>query len=78
MDERFTAGYWDARYGSTERVWSGNPNRQLVAEAAGGNNPAGLLVHLIRSGWTPPAPLAPDDDEVDWDLLERLGLGGRP
>ena len=26
--------YWDARYASRERVWSGDPNRQLVAEAA--------------------------------------------
>jgi SAM-dependent methyltransferase len=25
---------WDARYASRERVWSGEPNRQLVAEAA--------------------------------------------
>jgi SAM-dependent methyltransferase len=35
MDERFTAGFWDERYGSAERIWSGNPNPQLVAEAAG-------------------------------------------
>jgi SAM-dependent methyltransferase len=33
VDERFTAAYWDERYGSTERVWSGAPNAQLVAEA---------------------------------------------
>jgi hypothetical protein len=26
--------YWDARYASRDRVWSGEPNRQLVAEAA--------------------------------------------
>ena len=26
--------FWDARYGSRERIWSGEPNRQLVAEAA--------------------------------------------
>jgi SAM-dependent methyltransferase len=26
--------YWDARYASRERIWSGQPNRQLVAEAA--------------------------------------------
>lgn len=26
--------FWDARYASREQVWSGNPNRQLVAEAA--------------------------------------------
>jgi SAM-dependent methyltransferase len=26
--------HWDARYASRERIWSGQPNRQLVAEAA--------------------------------------------
>ncbi|MEY2532357.1 MAG: hypothetical protein QOF29_267 [bacterium] len=26
--------HWDARYASRERIWSGEPNRQLVAEAA--------------------------------------------
>jgi len=25
--------FWDARYASRERIWSGEPNRQLVAEA---------------------------------------------
>lgn len=30
MDEAF----WDERYGSAHRVWSGNPNPQLLAEAA--------------------------------------------
>jgi SAM-dependent methyltransferase len=25
--------FWDSRYASRERVWSGDPNRQLVAEA---------------------------------------------
>src|SRR4051812_15348151 len=34
VDERFTAAYWDERYGSTERVWSGAPNPQLVAEVS--------------------------------------------
>jgi SAM-dependent methyltransferase len=31
-DERFTARFWDERYGSTTRVWSGKPNPQLVRE----------------------------------------------
>src|ERR1700730_7897302 len=26
--------FWDARYGSAEAIWSGNPNPQLVAEVA--------------------------------------------
>ena len=32
VDERFTAAYWDERYGTAERIWSGAPNAQLVAE----------------------------------------------
>ena len=32
VDERFTAAYWDDRYGTAERIWSGAPNAQLVAE----------------------------------------------
>jgi SAM-dependent methyltransferase len=34
VDERFTAAYWDERYGTAERIWSGAPNTQLVAEIA--------------------------------------------
>ena len=30
----FGADFWDERYRSAERVWSGNPNPQLVAEVA--------------------------------------------
>src|ERR1700738_3548715 len=26
--------FWDARYGSAEAIWSGNPNPQLVAQVA--------------------------------------------
>ena len=33
--EMFDAAFWDARYGSAHSLWSGNPNRQLVAEAEG-------------------------------------------
>lgn len=33
--EMFDAAFWDARYGSAHSLWSGNPNRQLVTEAAG-------------------------------------------
>lgn len=31
----FTAEFWDERYGSKERVWSGNPNPHLVTTVAG-------------------------------------------
>src|ERR1700741_4076142 len=33
--EMFDAAFWDARYSSAHALWSGNPNRQLVTEAAG-------------------------------------------
>jgi len=33
--EMFDAAFWDARYSSAHSLWSGNPNRQLVTEAAG-------------------------------------------
>ena len=29
-----TQEYWDARYGSADQIWSGNPNPQLVAQVA--------------------------------------------
>jgi SAM-dependent methyltransferase len=35
MAERFSAGFWDERYRSHPRLWSGNPNRYLVSEASG-------------------------------------------
>jgi thioredoxin reductase/SAM-dependent methyltransferase len=33
-DALLTREYWDARYGSAEQIWSGNPNPQLVAQVA--------------------------------------------
>ncbi|WKN49425.1 class I SAM-dependent methyltransferase [Nocardioides sp. Arc9.136] len=30
----WTAGFWDERYGATDAVWSGNPNRRLVEQVA--------------------------------------------
>jgi len=32
--DRHGRAFWDARYASRERIWSGDPNPQLVAEAA--------------------------------------------
>ena len=51
MDEAF----WDARYGTADRIWSGNPNTQLVADAAG-LAPAARSTSVparvpTRSGW---------------------------
>jgi SAM-dependent methyltransferase len=31
---QFTSEFWDERYGSSDRVWSGRPNAALVAESA--------------------------------------------
>lgn len=31
----FDEAFWDARYGEADAIWSGNPNPQLVVEAAG-------------------------------------------
>ena len=33
--DQFSAGFWDAHYATKHRLWSGDPNRWLVAEAAG-------------------------------------------
>lgn len=32
--DMFTQEFWDARYRSAERIWSGNPNPHLVAHVA--------------------------------------------
>jgi len=34
-DRASDEGFWDERYRSSQRIWSGNPNPQLVAEVAG-------------------------------------------
>ena len=59
-ETRFTAAYWDERYASSDRVWSGNPNRRLV-EQVGGLDPGTALdagcgegadvVWLAERGW---------------------------
>ncbi len=57
---RFDEDFWNERYRSSERVWSGNPNPQLVAEVAGlapgraldvGCGEGADAIWLARRGW---------------------------
>ncbi len=56
----WTAEFWDERYGSKDRIWSGNPNPQLVLEAAdlapgraldAGSGEGADAIWLARRGW---------------------------
>ncbi|NYV76946.1 bifunctional 2-polyprenyl-6-hydroxyphenol methylase/3-demethylubiquinol 3-O-methyltransferase UbiG, partial [Streptomyces sp. UH6] len=60
-DPRFTAAFWDDRYSSAERLWSGNPNPALVEEVSGltpgraleaGCGEGADSIWLARQGWT--------------------------
>jgi 2-polyprenyl-3-methyl-5-hydroxy-6-metoxy-1,4-benzoquinol methylase len=41
---------WEERYAGAEKIWSGNPNPQLVAEVAGCGE-GGDVIWLARRGW---------------------------
>jgi SAM-dependent methyltransferase len=58
--ERFDEAFWDTRYRSAHALWSGNPNRHLVAEADGlapgtaldaGAGEGADAIWLARRGW---------------------------
>lgn len=59
-EHHYTQEYWDERYGSAERVWSGNPNPQLVTQVAGltpgdaldaGSGEGADAIWLASQGW---------------------------
>ena len=76
----FGEEFWDERYRSAGRVWSGNPNPQLVAEVAG-RSPGRALdvgcgegadaIWLARAGWTVVAA------DISGVALQRAGQHAR-
>ncbi len=60
MAERFSAEFWNERYSSQAKLWSGNPNRYLVSEASGlapgdaldvGCGEGADAIWLAQQGW---------------------------
>ncbi|MET0238132.1 MAG: class I SAM-dependent methyltransferase [Kibdelosporangium sp.] len=56
----FDEAWWDGRYNESDRIWSGKPNAQLVAEVAGmrpgsaldvGSGEGGDAIWLAEQGW---------------------------
>jgi SAM-dependent methyltransferase len=61
LTHMFTAEFWDERYSTSHRIWSGNPNARLVEELADltpgtaidvGCGEGADAVWLARQGWT--------------------------
>lgn len=60
LREALSAGFWDERYGGSERVWSGRANQRLVEQAADltpgtaldvACGEGGDAIWLARQGW---------------------------
>ena len=78
--DRFGPDFWDERYRSASRIWSGEPNPQLVAEISGrppgraldvGSGEGADAIWLARQGW---AVVAADISGV---ALERAAQHAR-
>lgn len=78
------AEFWDERYRSAQRVWSGNPNPQLVAEVTGrtpgraldaGCGEGADAIWLAGQGW---AVVATDISGVALERAERHALQTNP
>ena len=54
----FGQAFWDARYASRDAIWSGAPNRHLVASAARLTNRASGAPPPTGKGWRLPRPRA--------------------
>ena len=79
-EDRFGPDFWDERYRSAQRIWSGDPNPQLVTEVAGrppgraldaGSGEGADAIWLARQGW---AVVAADISGV---ALERAAQHAR-
>jgi SAM-dependent methyltransferase len=73
----WSAEFWDARYASADRVWSGEPNPQLVADVSAvppgraldvGAGEGADSIWLARQGWT---VVAVDVSSVALDRARR-------
>ncbi|WGX95197.1 cyclopropane-fatty-acyl-phospholipid synthase family protein [Nocardioides sp. L-11A] len=60
LRDALTAGFWDERYGGSDRVWSGRPNQRLVEQTADLSpgtaldvacGEGGDAVWLAKQGW---------------------------
>ncbi|MDQ6525683.1 methyltransferase domain-containing protein [Nocardioides sp. LHD-245] len=60
LRDALTAGFWDERYGGSDRVWSGRPNQRLVEQTADltpgtaldvACGEGGDAVWLAKQGW---------------------------
>jgi SAM-dependent methyltransferase len=80
----FDKEFWDERYRSASRIWSGDPNPQLVAEVAGrppgtaldvGCGEGADAIWLARQGWT---VVAADISSVALERAERHARDADP